>query len=117
MGLRTDAPTRRRPAARWARRRPRSPAAGPLAAPSPLPVPIAGDRHPSTRGARASRATTEERRGTPMEPITILGFALGLVLVAVATFFATQWVLERRATSRLRLAQADADRIREEAET
>ncbi|MCC6314065.1 MAG: ribonuclease Y [Thermomicrobiales bacterium] len=47
-------------------------------------------------------------------------FALGvleLVLVALATYFATRWHLEGRANARVRQAQAEADRIVEEAET
>ena len=52
-----------------------------------------------------------------MDLTTILFGALELVLVAVTTFFATQRVLERRATSRVRQAQDEADRILEEAET
>ena len=52
-----------------------------------------------------------------MEPITIIGIVLGLVLVAAVTYFATQASLQRRADSGVRRAQAEADRILEEAET
>ena len=39
------------------------------------------------------------------------------LLVAALTFFVTGWYLEKRANSRLRVTQAEADRILEEAET
>src|SRR3712207_4095639 len=39
------------------------------------------------------------------------------LLVAALTFFVTGWYLEKRANSRLRVMQAEADRILEEAET
>ena len=54
---------------------------------------------------------------TPVEPITIIGFVLGLVLVAAVTYLATQASLQKRADSGVRRAQAEADRIIEEAET
>ncbi|HET7095377.1 MAG TPA: ribonuclease Y [Thermomicrobiales bacterium] len=53
----------------------------------------------------------------PMELLSILVGVLEFVLVAAATYFATRWYLEGRANSRLRQAQADADRILDEAET
>jgi ribonuclease Y len=46
----------------------------------------------------------------------VLVVVLVVVLVAVA-IFGTKWFLEQRSTSRVRQAQADADRILEEAET
>jgi len=50
-----------------------------------------------------------------MDNLLILG--LELVLVAGLTYFATRYVLEHRAQSRIRQAQAQADRIVEEAES
>jgi ribonuclease Y len=44
-------------------------------------------------------------------------YLIGAVLVAGLTFFATHFWLEQRAQSRVRIAQAEADRILEEAET
>jgi ribonuclease Y len=52
-----------------------------------------------------------------VEVIAIVGFVLGLVLVAAVTYLATQSALQRRADSSVRRAQAEADRIVEEAET
>ena len=46
----------------------------------------------------------------------VLG-VLEAVFVVVATFFATRWYLEGRATSHARKVQAEADRILEEVET
>jgi ribonuclease Y len=53
----------------------------------------------------------------PMSAQTIILGVLEAVLVVVATYFATRWYLEGRADAQLRKAQADADRILEEAET
>jgi ribonuclease Y len=53
-------------------------------------------------------------------PMNIQYFVLGVLeaaLVVAATFFATRWYLEGRADASLRKAQAEADRILEEAET
>jgi len=47
----------------------------------------------------------------------LLIFSIGAVLVAGLTFFVTYFWLDRRANSRVRLAQAEADRIVEEAES
>ncbi|MDQ3695697.1 MAG: ribonuclease Y [Chloroflexota bacterium] len=52
-----------------------------------------------------------------MEPFVLLVGALALVLVAVATFFATKWHLEGRANSQLHLRQQEAARVLEQAET
>ncbi len=52
-----------------------------------------------------------------MEPWVIIGFVLGLVLVAAVTYLATQASLQRRADSSVRRTRAEADRILEEAET
>ena len=47
----------------------------------------------------------------------VIVYLIGAVLVAGLTFFATYFWLEQRAQSRTRIAQAEADRIVEEAET
>jgi ribonuclease Y len=47
----------------------------------------------------------------------ILIYLIGAVLVAGITFLATHYWLQQRADSKVRLAQTDADRILEEAET
>ncbi|HYH11238.1 MAG TPA: ribonuclease Y [Thermomicrobiales bacterium] len=47
----------------------------------------------------------------------LLIFSIGAVLVAGLTFFVTYFWLDRRANSRVRQAQAEADRIVEEAES
>lgn len=47
----------------------------------------------------------------------VLVFSIGAVLVAGITFFATYFWLDRRAHSRLSVAQSEADRIVEEAES
>ena len=52
-----------------------------------------------------------------MDATTIIGFVLVALLVAVLVFVGTSWYLERKATSRLRRAQTEADRILEETET
>lgn len=49
--------------------------------------------------------------------VDLLIYAIGAVLVAGITFLATYFWLDRRAQSRVRLAQMEADRITEEAET
>src|SRR5689334_15326990 len=54
--------------------------------------------------------------GMPMNDYIMPG-VLEAVLVVVATFFATRWYLEGRAEAYARKAQAEADRILEEAET
>lgn len=48
--------------------------------------------------------------------VDFLIYAIGAVLVAAITFLATYFWLEQRAQSRVRLAQAEADRVTEEAE-
>jgi ribonuclease Y len=53
----------------------------------------------------------------PMNTQNIILGVLEAALVIVATFFATRWYLEGRADAAVRKAQADADRILEEAET
>lgn len=52
-----------------------------------------------------------------MNDQTIIFGVLEGVLVAIAAFFATRWYLEGRADAQIRKAQAEADRILEEAET
>ena len=47
----------------------------------------------------------------------VLVFSIGAVLVAGLTFFVTYFWLDRRAHSRMRVAQTEADRIVEEAES
>ena len=47
----------------------------------------------------------------------VLVFSIGAVLVAGLTFFVTYFWLDRRAHSRMRIAQTEADRIVEEAES
>ena len=47
----------------------------------------------------------------------VLVFSIGAVLVAGLTFFVTYFWLDRRAHSRMNVAQAEADRIVEEAES
>ncbi|MGB3306543.1 MAG: ribonuclease Y [Thermomicrobiales bacterium] len=49
--------------------------------------------------------------------VDLLIYAIGAVLVAGITFLATYFWLDQRAQSRVRLAQMEADRITEEAET
>ena len=52
-----------------------------------------------------------------MESNAILFGLLELLLVAAAAFFGTRWYLEGKASSRVREAQAEADRILEDAES
>ena len=47
----------------------------------------------------------------------LIYFIIGAVLVAGITFFVTYFVLDRRADSRIKTAQIEADRVTEEAET
>src|SRR3954452_9002904 len=53
----------------------------------------------------------------PMNTQNIVLGVLEAVLVVVATYFATRWYLEGRATSHARKVQEEADRILEEVET